>query len=44
MIMKLVGINGGAIGLLVELPAGPHVIDLAKSLGVLRVTIWCRAG
>jgi hypothetical protein len=32
--MKLVGIDGGAIGLLVELPAGPHVIDLAKSLGV----------
>jgi hypothetical protein len=33
--MKLVRINGGAIGLLVDLPAGPHVIDLAKSLGVL---------
>jgi hypothetical protein len=32
--MKLVGIDGGAIGLLVELPAGPHVVDLAKSLGV----------
>jgi hypothetical protein len=32
--MKLVGIDSGAIGLLVELPAGPHVVDLAKSLGV----------
>jgi len=32
--MKLVRINGGTIGLLVELPAGPHVVDLAKSLGV----------
>lgn len=32
--MKLVGIDRGAIGLLVELPAGPHVVDLAKSLGV----------
>jgi hypothetical protein len=32
--MKLVGIDGGAIGLLVELPAGPHVVELAKSLGV----------
>ena len=32
--MKLVGIDGGAIGLLVELPAGRHVVDLAKSLGV----------
>jgi hypothetical protein len=32
--MKLVGIDGGAIGLLVELPAGPYVVDLAKSLGV----------
>jgi hypothetical protein len=35
MAMKLVRINGAAIGLLVELPAGPHVIDLANSLGVL---------
>jgi hypothetical protein len=33
--MKLVVIDGGAIGLLVELSAGPHVIDLANSLGVL---------
>ena len=33
--MKLVVIDGGAIGLLVELPAGPHVIDLANSLGAL---------
>jgi hypothetical protein len=32
--MKLVRINGGAIGLLVELPTGPHVVDLARSLGV----------
>ena len=35
MAMKLVGIDGGAIGLLVELQAGPYVIDLANSLGVL---------
>ena len=33
--MKLVAIDGGAIGLLVELAAGPHVIDLANSLGAL---------
>lgn len=33
--MKLVAIDGGAIGLLVELPAGPHVIDLVNSLGAL---------
>jgi hypothetical protein len=33
--MKLVVIDGGAIGLLVELSAGPHVIDLANSLGAL---------
>lgn len=33
--MKLVVIDDGAIGLLVELPAGPHVIDLANSLGAL---------
>jgi len=33
--MKLVVIDCGAIGLLVELPAGPHVIDLANSLGAL---------
>jgi hypothetical protein len=33
--MKLVVIDGDAIGLLVELPAGPHVIDLANSLGAL---------
>jgi hypothetical protein len=33
--MKLVVIDGGAIGLVVELPAGPHVIDLANSLGAL---------
>lgn len=33
--MKLVAIDGGAIGLLVELTAGPHVIDLANSLGAL---------
>jgi hypothetical protein len=32
--MKLVRINSGGIGLLVDLPAGPHVLDLAKSLGV----------
>jgi len=33
--MKLVGIDGGVIGLLVELQAGPYVVDLANSLGVL---------
>lgn len=33
--MKLVAIDGGAIGLLVELSGGPHVIDLANSLGAL---------
>jgi hypothetical protein len=33
--MKLVGIDGGAIGLVVELPTGPHVIDLANSIGAL---------
>jgi hypothetical protein len=33
MAMQLFRINGGAIGLLVELPAGPHVVDLANSLG-----------
>jgi hypothetical protein len=32
--MKLVRINRGEIGLLVELPTGPHAVDLAKSLGV----------
>jgi hypothetical protein len=33
--MKLVAINQDAIGLVVELAAGPHVIDLANSLGAL---------
>ena len=28
--MKLVAMDGGAIGLLVELSGGPHVIDLAN--------------
>lgn len=32
--MKLIRMRGGEIGLLVELPAGPHIVDLAKSLGV----------
>lgn len=32
--MKLIGINDGEIGLLVDLATGAHVIDLAKSLGV----------
>jgi hypothetical protein len=32
--MKLVRIDEGRIGLLVQLPTGPHVIDIAKSLGV----------
>ena len=31
--MKFVRMNRGEIGLLVELPTGPHAIDLAKSLG-----------
>jgi hypothetical protein len=35
MAMKLVAIDGGTIGLFVELPTGPHVIDLANSLGAL---------
>jgi hypothetical protein len=33
--MKLVKINSEDIGLLVELPEGPHVVDLARSLGVI---------
>jgi hypothetical protein len=32
--MKLIRTNSEGIGLVVELPAGPHVIDVAKSLGV----------
>ena len=32
--MKLVKTNDGGIGLHVELPEGPHVIDIARSLGV----------
>ncbi|HWZ38991.1 MAG TPA: hypothetical protein VNY08_11900 [Bradyrhizobium sp.] len=32
--MKLVRMNSGEIGLFVELPAGPHVLDIAKSLAV----------
>jgi hypothetical protein len=32
--MKLVRISGEKIGLLVQLPTGPHVVDIAKSLGV----------
>jgi hypothetical protein len=32
--MKLVRINGEKIGLLVQLPTGPHVVDIVKSLGV----------
>jgi hypothetical protein len=32
--MKLVRIEEGRIGLLVQLPTGPHVIDIAKSLRV----------
>jgi hypothetical protein len=32
--MKLVRINGEKIGLLVQLPAGLHVVDIVKSLGV----------
>ena len=32
--MKLVRIDGEKTGLLVQLPTGPHVIDIVKSLGV----------
>jgi hypothetical protein len=32
--MKLVRIDGEKIGLLVELPTGPYVVDIVKSLGV----------
>jgi len=32
--MKLVRIDEEKIGLLVQLPAGPHVVDIVKSLGV----------
>jgi hypothetical protein len=32
--MKLVKTNSDNIGLLVELPTGPHVVDVARSLGV----------
>ena len=32
--MKLIKMNGGEIGLLLELPIGMHVVDIAKSLGV----------
>jgi hypothetical protein len=32
--MKFVKVDSGEIGLLVELPTGPHVVDIAKSLGV----------
>jgi hypothetical protein len=33
--MKLVRFNGGKTGLVVELPSGPHVIDVIGSLGAL---------
>jgi hypothetical protein len=32
--MNLVRIDGGKIGLLVQLRTGPHVVDILKSLGV----------
>jgi hypothetical protein len=32
--MKLVRLNGEKIGLLVQPPTGPHVVDIVKSLGV----------
>jgi hypothetical protein len=32
--MKLVRIDGEKIALLVQLPTGPHAVDIAKSLGV----------
>jgi hypothetical protein len=32
--MKLVRMDGDKIGLLVELPTGPHVVDIVNSLGV----------
>ena len=34
-IMKLVRFDGGETGLMVQLAAGPHVIDVIGSLGVL---------
>ena len=33
--MKLVQFDGGKTGLMVQLAAGPHVIDVIGSLGVL---------
>lgn len=33
--MRLVRFNGGKTGLVVELPSGPHVIDVVGSLGAL---------
>src|SRR6202012_6281669 len=32
--MKLVRLDAESIGLLVQLPTGPHAIDIAKSLGL----------
>jgi hypothetical protein len=33
--MKLVRFDGGKTGLMVQLPSGPHVVDVIGSLGVL---------
>jgi hypothetical protein len=35
VMMKLVRFNGGKTGLVVELPSGPHVVDVVGSLGAL---------
>src|SRR6185437_6945781 len=32
--MQLVRMKGARIGLLVQLPTGPHTIDIVKSLGI----------
>ena len=34
--MKLVRLDEEKIGLLVQLPTGPHVVDIVKSLGVFK--------
>src|SRR5215470_2783307 len=33
--MKLVRFDGGKTGLMVDLPSGPHVLDIVGSLGAL---------
>ena len=32
--MKLVRMNGKKLGLFVQLPTGPHAVDIVRSLGV----------